>query len=405
MKKAPIFLIILAAIASIPNITLAANASDFNGGVSIGSGYYGTTPAPTDGLIVQGNVGIGTSTPVSGAALTVNGAIAATSLILGGTQTPLTPGGRLTLTTNTPVMTADVLAATTVYYSSYVNDIVPIYDGTNWKQSALGGQISLALDSNSGHTGYQQSGKLFDLVIRDNAGTPQLCTGPAWTSNTARASAVAMQNGIWTNSGSWTVKCDTTSSTETCAANQCTYVGTMYASANGQTGLQCQPAIAAGGPTGGGYINIWNAYNRAPISCQERDSTMQWTDSTAGDRNANNSVNNRIHFVDGLQQSPIEGSYTVQAANNTLGKKCIIGVILDTGSARTYAFMAAPTSTLANNWLTLVAPATYSPQLGRHSFIAREDIDSVGSNTCTFNQVSSAPNNTSGMMLKLNFSY
>jgi hypothetical protein len=404
MKKRAICFLALLALVAIPNFGFAANASDFNGGVSIGSGYYGTTPAPTDGLIVQGNVGIGTATPLSGAALDVSGVANATSLKLNTAPAPLTPGGRLTLTSNTPVMTADVLNAATVYYASYANDLVPIYDGTNWKQYALGGQISLALDSNSGHTGYQQINKLFDLVIRNNAGVPQLCSGPVWTSGSARASAVAQLNGIWTNSGSWTVKCDATSSTETCAANQCTYVGTMLAVADGKTGLQCWPAIAAGGPTDGGYISIWNTYNRVPISCQLQDSTIGWTYSTPGERYANNNSNNRIRFVDGLQQVSVEGSYTVQATNNTVGGKCIVGGAVSTTSVipKMQALSAASTNTLANNWQTLHAPATYPPQLGLRSIAAREN---VSGGTCTFNSFSSVTDDASGMMLKLNFSY
>jgi hypothetical protein len=39
-----------------------ANSGDFSGGVAIGTSYAGVNTAPTNGMIVQGNVGIGTST-------------------------------------------------------------------------------------------------------------------------------------------------------------------------------------------------------------------------------------------------------------------------------------------------------------------------------------------------------
>jgi hypothetical protein len=39
------------------------NLLDVEGGVTIGAGYSGTNVAPTNGLIVEGNVGIGTSSP------------------------------------------------------------------------------------------------------------------------------------------------------------------------------------------------------------------------------------------------------------------------------------------------------------------------------------------------------
>ncbi|WP_156944184.1 hypothetical protein [Bradyrhizobium sp. Ec3.3] len=43
--------------------TTALNMLDVSGGSVIGAGYIGTTTAPTNGLVVQGNVGIGTSSP------------------------------------------------------------------------------------------------------------------------------------------------------------------------------------------------------------------------------------------------------------------------------------------------------------------------------------------------------
>jgi hypothetical protein len=64
-------LIAVIAVALIPRLAEASNAGDFKGGVAIGSSYAGVDTAPTDGLIVQGNVGIGTSSPSQ--TLEVNG--------------------------------------------------------------------------------------------------------------------------------------------------------------------------------------------------------------------------------------------------------------------------------------------------------------------------------------------
>jgi len=49
----------------------AGNSGDFDGGVAIGSSYAGANAAPTNGLIVQGSVAIGTTTPVAGGGMTV----------------------------------------------------------------------------------------------------------------------------------------------------------------------------------------------------------------------------------------------------------------------------------------------------------------------------------------------
>jgi hypothetical protein len=45
--------------------SFATNAGDFAGAVAIGTSYAGTVSAPTDGLAVQGSVGIGTSNPLA----------------------------------------------------------------------------------------------------------------------------------------------------------------------------------------------------------------------------------------------------------------------------------------------------------------------------------------------------
>src|SRR5262249_35820520 len=53
---------------------------DILGGVAVGS-YAGTAPAPTNGLIVSGSVGIGTSSPAS--TLSVNGSMDVSSMRVG----------------------------------------------------------------------------------------------------------------------------------------------------------------------------------------------------------------------------------------------------------------------------------------------------------------------------------
>jgi hypothetical protein len=55
---------VIAALILVPSMA-EANSGDFSGGVAIGTGYAGVDTAPTNGLITQGNVGIGTTTPLS----------------------------------------------------------------------------------------------------------------------------------------------------------------------------------------------------------------------------------------------------------------------------------------------------------------------------------------------------
>jgi hypothetical protein len=363
MKRRCVSLVFaLALMTMLPSIG-QANSGDFNGGVAIGSSYAGVDTAPTNGLIVQGNVGIGTTS--SSTALTVNGTANIGALQLNSVQVPLNPGGRLTLSSNTPVMTTDVTAATTIYYADYVNDTVPIYNGTNWIEYSLGGQISLALDSNSAHSGYQQSAKLFDLVIRNSSGSPQLCTGPAWSSNTARADSIAMQNGIWTNSGSWTVKCDTTSSTYTCSSNECTYVGTMYATANGQTQMNLIPTPVNGGTNN--IVGLYNAYNHTRFISTESDSTSTaYSYTTAAWRACNNSTSNRVTLVDGLGQDTIFAleNDAVYVGTNPASMQVALDATTPAGTGVQPQFtFSAPSGTMLATGMT---QAVLNPVLGLH---------------------------------------
>jgi hypothetical protein len=65
MKKTSTALVlVVATLAFIPALAEASNpGGDFSGGVAIGTSYAGVDSAPTNGLIVQGNVGIGTTSP------------------------------------------------------------------------------------------------------------------------------------------------------------------------------------------------------------------------------------------------------------------------------------------------------------------------------------------------------
>jgi len=62
------------------------NKLDVEGSAAIGAAYSGTDAAPSNGLIVEGQVGIGTNSPTSGTALDVNGTINATAYSAGGTS-------------------------------------------------------------------------------------------------------------------------------------------------------------------------------------------------------------------------------------------------------------------------------------------------------------------------------
>ena len=226
------------------------------------------------------------------------------------TITPSQPAGRLTLTTALPVTTADVTAATSIYYTPYKGDLVPIYSGSAWSMTTFT-ELTLALDSTAAHTGYQQSGKNFDLFVVNDAGTIRLGTGPAWTSDTGRGTGagttqISMLNGILTNTVSMTLRFGSASgNTITVAANQGTYVGTMRASADGQ----CEDSLAK--------RFLCNCYNDVPRVCANpTEGTNSWTYSAAAFQQANANSANKFEIVRGLNEKPIQ-VWAENAFNNS----------------------------------------------------------------------------------------
>src|SRR5260221_2787865 len=125
------------------------------------------------------------------------------------------PGGRLTLTSATPVLIANATAQGNVYYTPYLTSLVPI-NGTIRTFT----EQSVALDATN-----FLSGKLYDFFMFDNAGTPTLGYGPAWTHLTTRSTAIARAQGIWTNNLSITLRTNS-STTFTLGTNAATYFGT-----------------------------------------------------------------------------------------------------------------------------------------------------------------------------------
>lgn len=264
-------------------------------------------------------------------------------------------GGRLTLTSGVPVTTADVAGATSIFLTPYSGQFVPGYNGVEWVQYDVGGEISLALDSNAAHTGYHQLGKLFDLFVEVSTGVPRLVSGPAWTSTTVRAQAISQLNGLWTNTASMVTKFDTSAATLTVPANQGLYVGTFGATANGQTG-----DLASG-------RNLWNFFNRKPRKLAIFDATNTWNYSVAAFQPMNANGNNIASFIRGLDEDVVLATHVAQAINSTATVRTVIASIgLDATNAK-----AADVKNgfgQINNAVTFPLTATYSgyPGLGFH---------------------------------------
>lgn len=300
------------------------------------------------------------------------------------------PGGRLTLTSVTPVLIADVATATTVYYAFYLHDKLPIFDGKLWRIVTFT-ELSLALDSNSGHTGYQQSGKLFDFFYAYVAGTLYFGTGPAWTNDTTRADALGRKNGIWTNNASMTLRHGSASgNTVTVPANQGLYLGTMRATADGSTDFVFGGAASNGTAA---KFGLWNMYNRITFASLSSDTTTSWTLASSSTRSANNSTTMRTSFVCGLKEDKVEASYNCESASGTSGVVAV-GIGVDSTSA-----FSGTTGSDNNSLATAATRGEYAGVfLGWHFLQAMEAATVAGTATFVSGSLASRAN---GLIVRL----
>jgi len=263
-------------------------------------------------------------------------------------------------------MTSDAVGATSVYYTPYQGNIVPIYNGANIDSYSFS-QLTMALSGTN-----QLSGMVYDLFIFLYSGVVVIGAGPAWSSTTSRGTGsgttqLAMVDGLWTNAYLMTLTNGTTTYSNI-AVGKATYVGSVYMTANGQTTMQFEPAGAGGGTNN--VLGLYNAYNRVLTSSRSIDATADWLCTTTVFQAANSSNNNRINWLDGLQQSFVFAEYQVQASCTTSGGTNVayVAIGLDsTTSAQSSVFGDTVAATMS-----IRAASDILPQLGFHYVQALE---------------------------------
>lgn len=303
-------------------------------------------------------IALGTGLSMSGATLS-----AATS--------PNASQFRMTLTTALPVTTADVTAAATVYLTPYSGNAILI-NGVSYTAS----ELSLALDSNAAHTGYQQSGKNFDLFAYISGGTTvAIGTGPAWTSDTARgtgAGTTELQrtSGILVNKNAITLRIGTNSGdTISVAINNATYLGSFRTTADGQT----EDSLAK--------RFVWNNYSRRPRQMKVVESTVSWTYTTAAFRQANGAAGNQLDVLIGISEDAVDISAYGTSSNGTVPCDTSTGIGIDSTSANSALVMAYGALQVASRNLFPAAHYKGFPGIGRHYFAWLEFSNATGTTT------------------------
>lgn len=281
------------------------------------------------------------------------------------------PQGRITLASNVPVMNAvtcssPCVGSTTVYYTPYLGNLVPIYDGTNFIPTAFA-QVSQATTDTTKSPAAVGASLNYDIFCWIDAGTNRCTRGPPWTTGGGSATArgtgagsteLVMVNGILLNAQSIT---------NGPATQRGTYVGSIRSNASSTIDF------IPGASGTAAVLNVWNAYNRVMVNTTATDASANWSYTSSTARQANGSAVNQVTFLSGLAEDGIYAEYRVVGnTSNTSGAFYEIGIGLDSTTSRT---KAASCQTPAAGVLqcTSVASATISALLGSH-FVAAIEI-------------------------------
>lgn len=288
------------------------------------------------------------------------------------------PQGYLTPTSGTAIITGDSTSATAVYYTPYVGNCVPIYNGS-WMQAYFFSELTLALSSS------QAASQIYDVFAFLNSGTVTIGTGPAWSTATpgscsrgagAGTTQLSRVNGLMVNTVSMSVR--NGASTYTVAASQGTYLGSLYMDGtNGQ--VSCYRSWGQSRKWG-----IWNAYNRTPVFLKAGDSTASWTYATATYRASNNNSANCMNVFCGLAEEVVVinfGQRILATANTSGVPKIGIGINSTSspsglvGVFKAYDGGSGDTNTVYSSW-------RQSPFLGVNAVTALEQ--GAGDSTTTY---------------------
>lgn len=235
--------------------------------------------------------------------------------------------------TNKVNLTASITAAVhpaALYLTPYQGARVALHDGSRWSLYALS-EVALTL-------GGQTSAKNYDVFLYDNSGTLTLELSAAWTNDTTRADALALQDGVYVKSGDTTRRWVGTVRT-TSAATVCDRLLQRY---------------------------VWSYYNRLPRKLLVQETANSWSTSSTTYQSLNGSTLNRVEVVTGASEGHLLrlDMYCIGFGNTTSNPAVGIGIDSTTAnSADVWGYGASPTHTHL-----MQAALEYAPTPGYHFY-------------------------------------
>jgi len=267
-----------------------------------------------------------------------------------------------------------VTGQTTVYYSPYRGQIIPLYDGTRFNCVDTGGEISQLTTDTTKSPAAVAASSCYDVFVWSDAGTIRATRGPAWTNVTTRSAGTALtrQNGIYLNNASIT---------NGPAALRGTYVGTICS--NGSSTIDY--SLSAAASTGSALsLGVWNQYNRVMTTARVVDTTS-YTYAVATIREAHGATGNQISFVSGNGEDAISVQIVSDLQTSAVaGNRCDMGIGLDTTTGFQLQQLAIITPASASYRQFVGGAWTLPVQVGQHTVTRNENAPTT--TTCTINQ-------------------
>ena len=269
------------------------------------------------------------------------------------------PQGRITTTTATPVLTTTASAQTTVFYTPYMGNIVPIYNGTKFVPTVFT-QLSQATADDTKSPAAATTNSNYDLFVWNDSGTVRCTRGPAWATGTSRGTGAGTTElvrvaGLLLNANSITNGPNT---------QRGTYVGTIRTNGSSQVDF-ILGAVAAGGTAC--FVGIWNMYNRVLHAGALGETTDSWNVSSASYAAVNGSSTMRVSFIRGLDEDAVDATYSALCQASATG-----GATLAIGLDSSTSFSGITGRIGANIFANPIAIYTNLPGLGFHFLQAVE---------------------------------
>lgn len=310
---------------------------------------------------------------------------------------PIFADGRLTLSSGVPLPTADVSAASTLYYTPTAKgNKISIYDGTSWTLNSFT-ELSISLSSIIKHVTYDVfvylSGGTLTLELlawKKVTATNSPTSGASKTINMSDTGDLAIGREVTVKDGTnsevavITAVVANTSITVANLSNGYT-LPDIYGFFTRATALTTQNGVyVKSGSTGRRYVGtiggagangqsedskarrlVWNYYNRERRSLYCFDTTDSWTYTAAALRPANNNTTpgtGRVEFVVGVQEAilSLRNSSIVVNSTASVHTYCPIGIDVLLTSSSTISTSANTNSAS----ITFRPNSAYDGQIG-----------------------------------------